>query len=426
MSVRTALSATVSAVLLAGTLAACGGGSSGHVTLTFWTHTHPPMIALNKKLIAEYEKKHPNVTIKYQTIPNDEFGTKMLTAMSNGTGPDVLNMDDSALRGEYIPKQLVAPIDPKTFGVGNADALKAKYTKGTLGGATGGGQLYGVPSEFNATAFAINTKHFTDAGLDPNSPPKTWQDVGADGKKLAAAGHGQAFSFLYLHSGWYTQQLQTLLNQTGGTITDGRHEKSTVTAQKSLDALKLWVRLADGPDRTADPNKTSREATAPFSDLATGRQSMAIVYPWAMEQIKQSNPDVYRQLKVVPLPQVDTAKPVGRWYGYYWCVGKTSKHQDEAWKFVSYLSGQHDRWLSDVDFIQPVAGWENTAAGKQVPALPVWSQAYQQGKFDEVAPHWSEVQDALTAMVNDAVFNGMEPQKAAQKASGQINRSLGG
>jgi ABC-type glycerol-3-phosphate transport system substrate-binding protein len=424
---KTALSAAIAGIVLAAGLAACGSGSgAGVTTVTFWTHTHPPMIALNKKIIAEYEKKHPNIKIDYQTIPNDEFGTKMLTSMSNGTGPDLLNMDDSALRGEYIPKRLLAPMDPAAFGGGSVAAVKGKYNPGTLGGATGDdGTLYGVPSEFNATAFAINTKHFTDAGLDPNKPPTTWDEVATDSKKLAAVKHTQAFSFLYLHSGWYTQQLQTLLNQTGGKIADAKHQNSTITSPASLAALSIWVQLATGPNRTADPNKSSREATAPFSDLATGRQSMAIVYPWAMEQIRQSNPDVYKQLKVVPLPQVNPASPVGRWYGYYWCVNGASKHQKEAWSFISYLSSQHDRWLTDVDFIQPLTGWETSAAGKSVPALPVWSAAYQNGKFDEVAPHYAEIQDALTAMVNDAVFNGITPQKAAEKASAQIQRSLG-
>lgn len=419
------LAVAVTATVFAGVLTACSG-SSGVTTLTFWTHTHPPMVTLTKKLIAEYEKKNPKVKIKYQTIPNDEFNTKMLTAMSNGTGPDVLNMDDSAIRGEYLPKRLLAEIDPSAVGAGSEAALKAKYNPGILGGATNDeGKVYGVPSEFNATAFAINTKHFTDAGLDPAKPPTTWADVAAYGKKLVAAKHTQAFSFNYLHAGWYTQQLQTFLNQTGGTITDAKHEKSTITAPASMAALKLWADLATGPARVADPNKSSREATAPFSDLATGRQSMAVVYPWAMEQIRQSNPETYKQLKVVQLPQLNPAKPVNRWYGYYWCVGNGSKYQQESWAFVSYLSSQQQRWLSDVDFIQPVKGWETTAAAKGLPELSVWSAAYKAGKFDQVAPHYAEIQDALMTMVNDAVFNKMPTQQAAQKASGQIQRSLG-
>src|SRR5690349_17421233 len=86
--------------LVGAAVTACSSGSKsggGKVHLTFWTHTHPPMIALNKQLIAEYEKANPNVTIDYQQIPNTDFNTKMLTSLSNGSGPDVINMDDVAI-----------------------------------------------------------------------------------------------------------------------------------------------------------------------------------------------------------------------------------------------------------------------------------------------------------------------------------------
>ncbi|MFF0149494.1 ABC-type glycerol-3-phosphate transport system substrate-binding protein [Amycolatopsis sulphurea] len=425
--IRTPGAALLAVLLAAATLSACGGSgdSGGAVTLTFWTHTHPPMIKLNRTLIAEYQRQHPNVRIEYQQIPNDEFDTKMLTAMSNGTGPDVLNLDDTTLRGEYLPKRLLAPIDYGALGAGSEDALKNRYLPRTLDGASADGQLYGLPSEFNATAFAVNTQHFADAGLDPNPPPKTWQDVTTDAKKLAAAGHQQAFSFLYLHSGWYTQQLQTLLNQTGGTITDPGHQKATVTSPQARAAVSIWAGLATGTERTADPNKTSREATAPFNDLATGRQSMAMVYPWAMEQIRESNPDTFAKLKLVPLPQLNPAAPVNRWYGYYWGVSRASEHQQQAWQFISYLASQSQRWLSDVKFIQPVKGWDTSPAGKGVPGLDVWSTAYRQGKFDEVAPHFAEIKDAVMTMINDTVFDRVAIPDAANKAAGTIDRSLG-
>jgi multiple sugar transport system substrate-binding protein len=412
----------VAAFALLAAATACGNNGAstdGKVTLTFWSHTHPPMVDLNKKLVAEYEKQNTNVTVKYETIPNDQFGTKMLTSLSNGSGPDIINMDDSALRGEYLPKKLLAPLESK-----KAEEIKAKYNEGTLDGAAADGQLFGIPSEFNATAFAINKQHFQDAGLDPTKPPKTWDDVMAYGKKLVAAGHKQAFSFNYLHSGWYTQNLQTLLNQTGGKIADPESMKESITSPEAVKALEIWAKLATGPDKVHDPNASSRDATSPFADLATGRQSMAVVYPWSMEQIRQSNPDTYEQLEVVPLPQVDPAKPVNRWYAYYWAVNVASKQQPEAWKFIEFMADNHERWLSDVDFIQPTKGWETSAAAKELPALNVWADAYANGAFDTVVPHYAEIQDAVTEMVNDAVFNGVAPAEAANKAAEQIQRSL--
>ncbi|MQA78510.1 MAG: extracellular solute-binding protein [Streptosporangiales bacterium] len=426
---RRRLVAVVAALACTAGVAACGGGSDGgsdggDVTLTFWTHTHPPMIELNKTLIAQYEKANPNVTVEYQTIPNTEFGTKMLTALSNGTGPDVINMDDNALRGEYIPKNLLAPVDPKAFGKGSVEELEKGYAAGVLDGAKDAkGTLYGVPSELNSTAFAINTKHFRDAGLDPKKPPKTWDEVSAYGKKLVAAGHGQSFNFNYIHSGWYSQMYQTLLNQTGGSIANGSCDKATVNQPKSVATMQIWADLARN-DKIADPHKASREATAPYQDLATGKQSMAIVYPWSMPQIADSNPDVYKDLSVVPLPQVDVAKPVIRWYGYDWAVNKASEEQEAAWKFIAFLSTKHDAWLSDVGFIQGQQGWTESKPAKELDDYDTWAKAYTNGKFDQVCPHWSEVQDALKAAIDKVVFDGVAPQRALDQANTQIQSSI--
>src|SRR4051794_20213433 len=304
-ALRTALAA-IAVVLMVAALAACGSsgsakddGGNQRVELTFWTHTHPPMIDLNKALIKEYEAKHPNVTIKYEQIPNTEFGTKMLTALSNGSGPDIINMDDSALRGEYIPKDLLAPIDPAALGKGSVEEIEDGYVPGTLDGAKGpDGKLYGLPTEFNATAFAINKKHFADAGLDPSKPPKTWDEVATMGKRLVAKGH-EGFNFVYLHSGWYSQQLQTLLNETGGSILTPDGKKSALDQPPAVEALTIWSDLIR-KDKVGDADTASREATVPFDDFASGRRSMTMIYPWAVAQLKIDNPELYKDVEVVP------------------------------------------------------------------------------------------------------------------------------
>jgi len=144
-------------------------------------------------------------------------------------------------------------------------------------------------------------------------------------------------------------------------------------------------------------------------------------------QLKADNPGVYKQMQVVPLPQVDAAKPTGRWYGYYMAVNKASKQQAEAWKFIDYVTSEHDRWLTDVNFVQPVVDWQNSPAAKDnVPFLDVWAQAYSQGKFDEVAPHYSEIQDQIKSAVERSIFDGVSPAESLKEASGAINQILAG
>ncbi|HEY8583716.1 MAG TPA: hypothetical protein VIL49_12240, partial [Capillimicrobium sp.] len=76
---------------------------------------------------------------------------------------------------------------------------------------------------------------------------------------------------------------------------------------------------------------------------------------------------------------------------------------------------------------QPVKGWEDSAAAKKnVPYLDVWAQAYSQGKFDEVAPHWSEVQDAVKAAVESTIFDGVAPAESLGQACETIDGIVAG
>ena len=160
-------------------------GAQEQVTIKFWTHTHPPMVALNEELVASFMEENPDIKVEYEIIPNNEFATKMLTSMGTGTGPDIINMDDNQMRSIYIPRGLVQPVDPASLGYESLDALKEAYIPAALTGATDAdGNVYGVPSEFNVTAAIINTAAFEEVGLDPAAPPASWDDVWEHGMQL--------------------------------------------------------------------------------------------------------------------------------------------------------------------------------------------------------------------------------------------------
>lgn len=407
-------------------LAGCSGSGSDDddgITLQFWTHTHDPMNVLLEQIIEDYEAENQDVTIEYTVMPNSDFFTRMLTSLSTGAGPDIININDVGLRGEYIPNGLVAPIDPEGFGEESAADVAARYVGSSLDGVSDAdGTVYGVPSEFNAMAFAINTEHFRDAGLDPDAALESWDDVIAAGEALAAAGHTQGFSFNYLHADSYTEQLSMLLSQTGGSIVAPDGLTQTIDQPESVAALELWNTLSTSG--IGDPNVTTKDANNQVADFEAGIQSMMAIYPWGMAQIAQNNPDVYEQLKVVPLPQVDLGAPTSHAYAYYWAVNQASDQQVEAWRFIDFMSSYSDQWLTDVSFIQPFVGWEDSEAAAQLDAVDVWAEAYADARFQPVGAHWAEVQDVIMNAINDIVFNGADPQETADSIADTIQQSL--
>ncbi len=78
------------------------------------------MVDQNEAMIAEFQAANPDIEVEYEVIPNMEFGTKMLTSMGTGTGPDIINMDENAMRSVYIPRGLVQEVDPVGMGFGRS------------------------------------------------------------------------------------------------------------------------------------------------------------------------------------------------------------------------------------------------------------------------------------------------------------------
>ena len=399
-------------------------------TVKFWTHTHPPMVDQNKLQITEFEEANPDIKIEYEVIPNMEFGTKMLTSMGTGTGPDIINMDDNAMRSVYIPRGLVQEVDAVGMGFESLDALKAKYLPGALDGATStDGKVYGVPSEYNVTAFAINTAAFEEAGLDPASPPKTWDEVGEMGQKLVVMDGDtmtrRGFDFLYLHQGWYHNQLGTLLLQTGGTIVAEDGTTVTIAEPEAVAALQIWYDMVY-KYKVADPNIASREATVPYQDFLDGKVAMTLMNPWGMGFMTDET-EIGDNWAIVPLPQVNPDAGVNPLYAYYWSLNALTTDEavkNAASKFVGALSSKPGEWLKNVNFIQPVVGWASQPEAEAFPFGAVWESEMAQGQFLPLIPQAEEVDNIVMQAIELSILSGVEPQEAFDGAKAQIEAAL--
>jgi ABC-type glycerol-3-phosphate transport system substrate-binding protein len=422
------------AVLRRDAAAAPGVGARGQYVarqgettkISFWSHTHPPMVDQNKAAIAEFMTANPDIEVDYQIIPNMNVAEKMLSSMSTGTGPDIINMDDNQMRSIYIPSGLVREVDPAALGFASMEDLQAAYIPGAFEGATVDGKIYGLPSEFNVTAFAINTAAFEEAGLNPETPPKTWEEVGTMGGELVTRDGDtvtrRGFDFLYLHAGWYHNQFGTLLLQTGGRLVSEDGTTAAVNQPPAVAALQIWYDMVY-KYKVADPNIASREATVPYQDFIDGKVAMTLMNPWGMGLVTAESA-VYDKFKIVPLPQVDPAKAATPLYAYYWSVNQQSKNPEAAFKLVSFLASQPGSWLKNVDFIQPRTGWNELQEAKEFPFYDVWASQLLLGKFQPVVPHSQEVDNIVKSAIESSILTGVPPQEALDTAAEQINPIL--
>jgi ABC-type glycerol-3-phosphate transport system substrate-binding protein len=201
-----------------------------------------------KKQLAErvssFEKKYPNITIK--TEDYNWLNSTFTTELAGGTLPIVFEIpltDGKTL----IANNQLADIDAQVRALPYGNDFNEKLL---ANGEGKDGKIYAVPAKsIYAVALHYNRKLFEQAGLDPNKPPTTWDEVRADAKaihdKTGVAGYGTMA--LDASGGW---QLAAGANSRGGVIEkeDGGKYVATLNdpaIKEHLEWLKA-LRWEDG------------------------------------------------------------------------------------------------------------------------------------------------------------------------------------
>jgi putative chitobiose transport system substrate-binding protein len=142
------------------------------ITLEFWTLSLSPTFdKYINEMIADFEKKNPGIKIKWLDVPYGSAVQKLTAAIAAGRGPDVVNLNttwavDFAVQGALLPiDNLIPQITAKQYWekLWNATVVDKK--------------AYAFPWYASIPVLIYNKDLFKKAGLDPNKPPKTWDEV---------------------------------------------------------------------------------------------------------------------------------------------------------------------------------------------------------------------------------------------------------
>ena len=202
-----------------------------------------------KKQLAErvtaFQEKYPNITIK--TEDYNWLNSTFTTELAGGTLPNVFEIpltDGKTLIANGQLADIDAQVRALPYGNDFNETLLAN-------GEGSDGKIYAVPAKsIYAVALHYNRKLFEQAGLDPNKPPTTWDEVRADAKaihdKTGVAGYGMMA--LDASGGW---QLAAGANSRGGVIekadADGKYTATLndPAIKEHLEWLKA-LRWEDG------------------------------------------------------------------------------------------------------------------------------------------------------------------------------------
>src|SRR6266498_122362 len=268
----TATVATVLAAILAG----CGGGTStggtGNThpkTLTYWASDQGSSIQADYTVLNPVLRKFQQQTgikVKLDVIGWPDLLNRILGATTSGQGPDVLNIGNTWSPSLQATGALL-PFDDATMStIGGKD----RFLAGSLS-ATGvsGKPPTAVPLYSLAYALYYNKKQFAAAVI--TSPPSTWDELVADGKKLTGNGHWG----LALEAGSPTENCHHAFvfgQQYGGDLFDSSG-KPTFDSPGVVAGIKRYLDLM-AVDKIVNSSNAEYGANQSVTDFATGKAAM--------------------------------------------------------------------------------------------------------------------------------------------------------
>ena len=417
-----ALAATSVSLLAVGTAAACSSSpssssgssgsaaSSGKVTITEFDYYTGPTgadAAMNW-YNSQFEKAHPNVTIKRTSVPYANLITKILQDATAGDMPNILIIDNPNVPEVAATGQLVALNGLPGF-------TTSGYTAGAIGECTYQGKQYCYPIGTNTIGLFYNKAMLAAAHL---SPPTTWAQLEADAKTLTTSAHyGMAFDAT--NDEQSTWQLEPFFWSNGASLTK-------VDSPQFQQALQLWVNMVkDGSASKSvltwgqDPDLTQQ--------FLHSKAAMIIDGPWIFPELNAAGWKYNDQYGIVPIPLNAAGDKLTTPLGGETLdigAGGSSAQQQAAWEWVQ---GMQDptamAYMASHMYYLP----SKTAVIQQYlqsgPQYTVFAQETESARARtiEYGANYPKVSQAIWTAIQSAITGTASVSSALQTAQGTVS-----
>ncbi|WP_225653386.1 ABC transporter substrate-binding protein [Streptomyces pseudogriseolus] len=336
---RTSVAVALGAVL-ALTATACGDDGSGSGDgaegsgtgkIVFWDNNGGVRTDIWKEIIADFEKKNPDIDVEYVGIASTEYQSKVDTAIQGGGLPDVGGISASMLAG-FAAQGALEPLDERLEG----SSLNGKLNKDMIESlrAAGGGddQLYSVPTSANNGVLYYRTDMFEQAGLEE---PTTWDRFFEAAEKLTDKG-GNRFGYTIRGgAGSIAQALDAMYGQSGITsFWDSTGKRTTVNDPRNVKALERYAALFKKATPAADLNNDFTKMVAQWDSGEIGMLNHNLGS--YQDHVKALGTEKFRGIPQPVGPggkRVQVSNPVDG-IGLF----KSSENKDAAWKFIEFAA----------------------------------------------------------------------------------------
>jgi ABC-type glycerol-3-phosphate transport system substrate-binding protein len=382
--------------------------------IVIWEHANAANQAYFEPKYAEYEEA-TGVEIEVLYIPIADLETKLQTAFGAGNPPDIIKVGAWQMT-PMVERGNLAPVDFVNFGAGSEEGFESYFEEGGLGAVTFNETVYGVPTDFNSVSLWYRKDLFEAAGLDPESPPTTWEQV-AEYSEVLTKSDGSQVGLQTTRAGspiWSQMVMQTLVEGLGGSILTQDGKSGALNTPQGIQALEYYAQMG---------NPTFESPSFGFSMFADGNAAMLLGGRFMDGFMQSLNPDlVYGEnFESVEVPSWEGRSKVAAGYSWGWAVTEASDNQHTAWNLIGWLNDRDrlDEQLGATGLVTPVADWTSLSNAQSGASIVMQSQLPYTG-YGVPTANWNEIMTALSEILEAVQLQTLAPAEAAEEFDARV------
>ncbi len=300
------------------------------VTIVHWQHFHEGRANALRGLVQVFERQNPGIRIQMDLPPYEQYFSKLLSALATGTGPDVFQISMASAE-QFINAGFLTPVPTSVM---STDQIQREYLSWTTERFRRGNRYYGLPTDVQHLVMYINDELARAAGLDPASPPETWEELIAAARRATRRDPLGNLLQAGLDTRYKWAVYSALLYQyVEGPVVDSRNRRAAYDGPQGIAAWRVVEELVRGPNAVDSPRFLPGQRKFELK-----RAVFYINHPVARSVIAHLGPDI--KYTIAPIPRIRGRQLVIPGHHWAYVVNAKSRNVEAAWRWVAFLTSR--------------------------------------------------------------------------------------
>lgn len=395
------------------------------VRLTFYypVGVAGPLARVINEMVDEFNAEHPHIeVIPVYSGDYDPTMQKVVTAVRAGNPPDIAVVEIS----EFATLRAMDAVAPLDEYIAQEPGYLEGFFPAFLENSIDEGRVYGIPFQRSTPVLYWNKEAFAEAGLDPDRPPTTWEELREYAQKLTVREGNEVVRWgVTISGGWHDWLFEGFVRQNGAALIDFDNRKVQFNSPEAVEALEFWIDLQRNL-KVAPPHSTWA-STPP--DFVAGKTAMLYHSTGILTFLKDS----------APFPFGVAFMPGNKSYGaavgggnFFVFKDIPQAHKDAAWEFIRWMTTDERAaaWSMASGYVATRRGsYELPDMKAYLEEHPEYTVArdqleYAYGKM--MSPAFQQIREIVKRALDRAADGQGTPQQVLDEAQAQAERLLRG